>query len=110
MTTKLAVYGMSVVDWLRSTQTAAGVDLSCVMLLPDPDEPEDCFFLIVTNEDMGEEDMKARHCQCMAAMALTLAKMTDKKTVMDCVSRAFAMADSCIVCDNAFDKLDRMPS
>lgn len=110
MKAQLGIYGMSVVDWLKSTQAEAGVDLSCVILLPNPDEPEDCFLLIVSNEEMAGNEMKHRHCQCLEAMVLTLAKMTDKKTVMDCVSRAFSMADGCMVCEDAFDEIDRMPT
>lgn len=108
MKARLGVYGMSVVDHLKNTQAAAGVDLSCVILLPDPGEPEDCFLLIVTDKEMTQSEMKYRHCQCLEAMALTLAKMTDEKTVLNCVSRAFSMADGCMICDDAFDEIDRM--
>jgi len=107
MTEKLAVYGMSVVDWLRDSQAQAGVRMSCVLLLTDPDDPQECFLSLVTEEEMRDEDMQTRHGQCLEALALTLAKMAGKKAVLDCVSRAFSMADGCMVCDNAFDELDR---
>lgn len=94
-TSDITTYGVDLCKRIRETQFVNGIQLTMVIMLPDAVDPGECYLFGVAPDDKPDEEaVLDYYLQCFKALAVALVQITEKPTILNAVSEAFAIAEN----------------